>query len=62
MPPRKFLIEDIQARLIVQAEGAIIEICGADRNQKIISYQHLDVIHRRLVFVNLGAGGEQIAP
>ena len=45
---RKRAVDQIQGCFVVQTEGAVVEISGADRGPKIIDEHQLAVIHRRL--------------
>ena len=52
-------VEHREVHLIVQAEGAVVEVGRADDAPEPVDDEHLGVDHRRLVLVDLGARGEQ---
>src|SRR4051794_4942551 len=47
--------------LVVQAERAVVEVGAAEHAPRRVDDQHLGVVHRREVFVDLNAALEQVA-
>src|SRR5262249_36060193 len=70
---RQVLLEDLlqpapdvpvvhgQVDLVVQPEGAVVEVRRADRGEKAVPYHLLGWEHRRLIFGDLHAAREQLA-
>src|ERR1700674_632144 len=59
---RELAVVDVQVRLVVQAEGAAVEIRRAHGSPQAVDHQHLAVVHRGLELVDLGARLQDRAP
>lgn len=62
LPRGEDLVVDVEVGLVVEAEGAVVEVGRADRDQQLVHDHDLAVVHGGLVLMDLRAGLQQRAP
>lgn len=56
------LVEDVEVGFFVEAEGAVVEVAGADAGPVVVDDHVFAVVACGLVFVDVDAGFEEFAP
>ena len=55
-------VDDVEGDLVVDGEGAVVEIDGADGGEDVVHDHDFAVVHRGQVLVHADAGFEEFAP
>ena len=62
LPLREDRVENVEIGLVVEPEGAAVEVGRTHRRPPVVHHHHLHVVHRGLVFVDRDTRLEQLPP